>query len=124
MKSKLKTKREEAGMSQWELSQISDVNFRMIQFYEQGFKDINKAQATTLNRLAEALNCNIEDLIDKPKTRKEYLAIGKWDDMYNGAAIYSLVDQDGKRYIGQAKKLQNRLEQHRISLNNIVRNKI
>ena len=41
--------------------------------------------------------------------------------MYNGAGIYSLVDQDGKRYIGQALNIQNRLEQHRRALNVVVR---
>lgn len=122
MENRLKQKRIEAGLSQFELSQLSDVNFRMIQFYEQGVKDINKAQATTLLRLAEALNCKIEDLIDKPKTQKEYIAIGEWHDDYDGAGIYSLVDQDGKRYIGQALNMQRRLNQHRIALNKVAKN--
>lgn len=74
-KSKLKIKREELGISQWDLGLMSGVNYRMIQFYEQGLKDINKAQVTTLNRLAESLGCEISDLIDRPKIKKEYLAI-------------------------------------------------
>lgn len=48
---------------------------------------------------------------------KDYTSIEKWDDDYNGAAIYSLVDERGKRYIGQASRLQNRLETHRRELN-------
>lgn len=38
--------------------------------------------------------------------KKEVLT---WDTDYNGSAIYSLVDENGKRYIGQAKHLQHRL---------------
>lgn len=48
---------------------------------------------------------------------KKYIAIKKWDDDYNGAGIYSLVDENGKRYIGQAKHIQNRLHAHRVNLN-------
>ena len=51
----------------------------------------------------------------------EYLAIDKWDDTYNEGGIYALVDQDGKRYIGRAKHIQNRLHQHRVALNSIIR---
>lgn len=48
---------------------------------------------------------------------KEYIILQKWDDDFNGGAIYSLVDEGGKRYIGQAIHLQQRLNTHRIELN-------
>ncbi len=48
---------------------------------------------------------------------KDYSILEKWKDDYNEAAIYSLVDENGKRYIGQAIRLQNRLETHRRALN-------
>lgn len=48
---------------------------------------------------------------------KEFIAIKKWDDEYNGAGIYSLVDENGKRYIGKAKHIQTRLHTHRNNLN-------
>jgi predicted GIY-YIG superfamily endonuclease len=48
---------------------------------------------------------------------KDYSILEKWIDDYNGAAIYSLVDENGKRYIGQAIHLQQRLETHRRVLN-------
>ena len=51
------------------------------------------------------------------KMGRDYTAIEKWTDDYNGAAIYSLVDPDGKRYVGQAVRLQNRLHTHRRALN-------
>lgn len=37
----------------------------MIQHYEQGAKDINKAQVGTVHKLAKVLKVNIEDLIEK-----------------------------------------------------------
>lgn len=59
----LKRLRSEAGISQSKLSELSGVNLQMIQKYEQGVKDINKAQGETLYKLAHALNCNVEDLL-------------------------------------------------------------
>ena len=62
--SNLKTIRENRDFSQAKLAEASGVNIRMIQYYEQGFKDINKAQAITVYKLAEALDCGMEDLIE------------------------------------------------------------
>lgn len=61
---KLKEKREAAGMSQSGLAQASGVSVRMIQHYEQGAKDINKAAAITVKKLADALNVKMEDIIE------------------------------------------------------------
>ena len=61
---KIKAIRESAGLSQSQLSRSSGVNCRMIQSYEQGVKDINKAQAITLFKLSKALNVKIEDLLE------------------------------------------------------------
>ena len=69
--SNLKRIRQSLGMSQNQLSEISGVNVRMIQHYEQGFKDINKAQGITLYKLARALNCQIENLIEIKKEAGE-----------------------------------------------------
>ena len=63
--SNLKKLREEASLSQNKLATLSGVSNRMIQYYEQGVKNINKAQAETLFKLAKTLNCSIEDLIEK-----------------------------------------------------------
>lgn len=62
--SKLQDLRKKQNFSQSELAKISKVNIRMIQYYEQGMRDINKAQAITLYRIAKALNCHIEDLLN------------------------------------------------------------
>lgn len=63
--SNLKKIREGLSLSQTKLADKSGVNVRMIQHYEQGVKDINKAQVGTVYKLAKALKVNIEDLIEK-----------------------------------------------------------
>lgn len=60
----LKEARKKAGLSQSELGAMAGVSVRMIQYYEQGVNDINKAQAITLYRIAQVLGVRIEDLID------------------------------------------------------------
>lgn len=62
--SNLKRIRNEKNITQKELSEFSGVNIQMIQKYEQGIKDINKAQAETLYKLAQALECTIENLLE------------------------------------------------------------
>ena len=60
--------REEKNITQAKLSEDSGVNLQMIQKYEQGVKDINKAQGITLNKLAQALECTIEDILNLEET--------------------------------------------------------
>lgn len=62
--SKLKEIREQKAITQQQLSEASGVNIRMIQYYEQGVKDINKAQAITLLKIARSLNSTIEELLE------------------------------------------------------------
>lgn len=62
--SQLKSIRKAAGLTQNQLSERSGVNVRMIQHYEQGQKDINRAEAITVYKLASALNASMEDLIN------------------------------------------------------------
>lgn len=52
-------------MTQKELAEKSGVSLRMIQHYEQGVKDIKKAAAETVSRLAEVLRCSAEDIINE-----------------------------------------------------------
>lgn len=53
------------GCTQAELAKMADVRLRSIQMYEQRNKDINKASVETVYRLAKALGCTMEDLIEK-----------------------------------------------------------
>ena len=63
-RSRLKFMREEKGMSQSDLAKASGVPVRNIQAYEQGYKEINKAQVITVLQLAEALDCDVYDIIN------------------------------------------------------------
>ena len=67
----LKRIRKRKNITQNELSEYADVNIRMIQHYEQGFKDINKAQAITVYKLADALGTTMESLIEIKKEVEE-----------------------------------------------------
>lgn len=61
----LKEIRKKSNLTQEELSQKANVSLRMIQKYEQGEKDLNKAQGITIYKLSRTLNCKMEDLIRK-----------------------------------------------------------
>lgn len=60
----LKRIRTSYGCTQTELAKKSGVNLRSIQMYEQRNKDINKSSIETVYRLAKALGCTVEDLIE------------------------------------------------------------
>jgi len=61
---RLKRIRSAYGCSQSRLSQMSGVGLRSIQMYEQRRKDINKAEAKSVLRMARALGCEIEDIME------------------------------------------------------------
>lgn len=64
----LKAKRIAAGMSQNQLAEASGVNVRLLQHYEaesaSSYRDINKAEAMTVYRLACALGCELRDILE------------------------------------------------------------
>ena len=62
--SRLKAYRVRLGLSQSELAKKSDIPVRTIQQYEQRQKNINKAQAEYLIRLAKCLYCEPKDLME------------------------------------------------------------
>jgi len=61
---RLKRVRSAYGCSQSALARMSDVGLRSIQMYEQRQKDINKAEAGSVLRLARALGCAVEDILE------------------------------------------------------------
>ena len=63
----LKRIREAAGLSQSQLAGQAGASLRSIQMYEQRNKDVNKAQAMTLAKIARILGCDIEDLLESDK---------------------------------------------------------
>ena len=61
---RLQQKRKSLGLSQSQLAREANVNLRTLQEYEIGSKDINKASAEVVLRLAKTLNCRVDDLLE------------------------------------------------------------
>lgn len=56
--------RKERSLSQGDLVRISGISKSVITKYESGERDINKASGITLLKIATALNCKIENLLE------------------------------------------------------------
>lgn len=63
MNSNLQSIRKAAGMSQAALSKKTGLSTIMISHYESGYRNINKCQAMTLYKIASALGCEMEQLL-------------------------------------------------------------
>lgn len=64
MGTKLKQIRVSAGLTQLELSNMTGINLRTLQYYEQGSKKIEHAKLETILKLCVALNKEISEIID------------------------------------------------------------
>lgn len=62
-KTNLQKKRLEANLSQSQLAEKSGVKLRTIQHYEFGDNDIRKAAVETVLALAEAIGCDLKEII-------------------------------------------------------------
>lgn len=77
---KLKTMRIMSGLSQSALAEKANLNKRTLQAYEQGYKPFDNTGIDTILRVALALNCKIEDILENP----DYLElINKYNVMIN-----------------------------------------
>lgn len=61
---KLKEAREAAGLTRKQLGELSGINFRSIEAYEQSIRDFNLARVDIVKAIAQALNKKIEDILD------------------------------------------------------------
>lgn len=57
-----------AGLSQSQLAKLAGVGVRVYQNYEQGVRDVSKAQLSTLLRICKALNCKLSDIVTDEET--------------------------------------------------------
>lgn len=99
----LKRIREQCGLSQSRLSKLSGVNLQMIQKYEQGVKDINRAHVDTLYKLSYILCCDIPDLMefkkwemDAPTGEKIIVDALDFDDAITQARLVDPTANGGK----------------------------
>ena len=70
----LKEIRESRGMSQQDLAAKTGINKRMIQAYEQGYRDINGAKLSTLVTFCIVLECRLSEIVDDSQLIK-YLEV-------------------------------------------------
>ena len=64
MTTQLQLRRQGAGMSQSELARKAEISVRTLQSLETGARNIDKVAVLTALKLARALDCNIEDILD------------------------------------------------------------
>ena len=60
----LQDKRRASGMSQSELAKAAEMSVRTLQALEVGARNIDKVAVLTALKLARALDCNFEDILD------------------------------------------------------------
>ena len=60
----LQEMRLKAGVSQSQLSALSGINYRTLQAYESGRKNVNSAKLKQILKLASALNCTVEEIVN------------------------------------------------------------
>ena len=65
---KLQAVRKGAGLSQGKLAAATCLSLRTITSLEQGQRNINKAELSTLLKLCLALDCRLSDILDDPET--------------------------------------------------------
>lgn len=65
---KLQQLRKAAKLSQSQLAEAAGVDIRMYQNYEQGVRDVSKAQLSTLLRICNALSCKLSDIVTDQET--------------------------------------------------------
>ena len=62
---RLQAMRMQSGMSQPDLAFKADMSLHTLQKWEQGARDINKAEAARVAKVAKVLGCQIEDLLEE-----------------------------------------------------------
>lgn len=67
----LKQQRIISGMTQLQLAEKSGISIRVIQNYESNHRDINKAQALIVWKLAKALDCEVGDILNDERSVEE-----------------------------------------------------
>lgn len=76
----LKTHRERKGFTQKQLSEASGVHINIISRIERGERGSDKLTLDTAAKLAKALNCHAEDLLDTEPNIKKENPLKQWRD--------------------------------------------
>lgn len=81
----LRRMREKRGITQAKLSEMSGVNLRTVKAYDSGERDINGAAAMTVKNLADAIGCQMEEIMEIPEDKKTVWYVVIDDDTDYGA---------------------------------------
>ena len=73
--SNLKKMREAAGLSQSKLAEKSGVKLRVIQGYEQGYRDIDGAGLEILVSLSLAIGCKVPDILENEQLKNSLVKV-------------------------------------------------
>lgn len=65
---KLQGLRQAAGMSQSQMAKKAGIKLQVYQHYEQGAKDVSRAQLSTLLKICNALGCRLSDVVTDEET--------------------------------------------------------
>lgn len=65
----LKTQRLYRGMTQAVLAEKTGISVRVLQNFEQGVRDINRASVDAVLRISEALGCDVYDILNEREVR-------------------------------------------------------
>ena len=90
----LKEIRESRGMSQQDLAEKSRINKRMIQAYEQGYRDINGAKLSKLVTLCLVLECHLSEIVDDAQLVKDLKAYEATPYCHNCGAKKEIENED------------------------------
>lgn len=69
--SKLQALRKAKGFNQQTLADAIGMNVSTIRSFEQGWRNINKAELSTILKLCNVLGCRIQELLDDDETLAE-----------------------------------------------------
>lgn len=67
---KIKNARINAGLTQCQLAKLTDIPVRTIRAFEQGTRSVDNANISLVLKLASALNCKIEDILEDKENIK------------------------------------------------------
>lgn len=95
----LKAYRQQAGLTQTQLAELSGIGLRAVQKYEAGDNDIGRIEVTTAARMAHALGLHTSDFSDKSAFLCSRWRLDKSVELVNiKGQVYALYGWNGEVY--------------------------
>ena len=124
--SKLKDIRTDKGISQSKLGALSGVNYRTIQEYEQGRRDINMATAVTVKAIADALGVRMEDVME-PEEHRNYFKNVVCEDgaVFDWSEVELIIPEGFKKQLNSMEKsmlMDDQLRTYKLRMDDLAFN--